>query len=113
MRYIKQLERKDIALNFSMIALGSCTMKLNAASELMPLSWPEFQAIHPFAPAEQTQGYQAMIDKLATDLAEITGFDEVSLQPNSGAQGEYAGLMVIRAYHLSRGDQQRKVALIP
>jgi glycine dehydrogenase len=96
-----------------MIALGSCTMKLNAASELMPLSWPEFQAIHPFAPAEQTQGYQAMIDKLATDLAEITGFDEVSLQPNSGAQGEYAGLMVIRAYHLSRGDHQRKVALIP
>jgi glycine dehydrogenase len=113
MRYIKSLERKDIALNFSMIALGSCTMKLNAASELMPLSWPEFQCIHPFAPAEQTQGYQTMIDKLATDLAEITGFDEVSLQPNSGAQGEYAGLMVIRAYHLSRGDHQRNIALIP
>ncbi len=113
MRYIKKLESKDIALNYSMISLGSCTMKLNAASELMPLSWPEFNAIHPFAPSSQTEGYKEIITELEKDLAEITGFDAVSLQPNSGAQGEYAGLMAIRAYHHSRGDYNRTISLIP
>jgi len=113
MRYIKKLESKDIALNFSMISLGSCTMKLNAASEMMPLSWPEFNALHPFVPAEQAKGYHEVISTLEKDLAEVTGFDAVSLQPNSGAQGEYAGLLVIRAYHESRGDSHRNVVLIP
>jgi glycine dehydrogenase len=113
MRYIKKLESKDIALNFSMIALGSCTMKLNAASELMPLSWPEFNALHPFAPVHQAEGYQQMLRELSDYLAYSTGFDAVSLQPNSGAQGEYAGLMVIRAYHHARGDAHRDVVLIP
>jgi glycine dehydrogenase len=113
MRYIKQLESKDIALNFSMIALGSCTMKLNAASELMPLSWPEFNQLHPFAPKEQASGYHEMLVDLEKELAISTGFDAVSLQPNSGAQGEYAGLMVIRAYHRHRGDEHRDIVLIP
>lgn len=113
MRYIKKLESKDIALNYSMISLGSCTMKLNAASELMPLSWSEFNALHPFAPIHQAEGYKEIITELEKDLAEITGFDAVSLQPNSGAQGEYAGLMAIRAYHHSRGDIHRNIALIP
>jgi len=113
MRYIKRLESKDIALNFSMIALGSCTMKLNAASELMPLSWPEFNQLHPFAPKEQAMGYHAMLEDLEKELAIATGFDAVSLQPNSGAQGEYAGLMVIRAYHRHRGDVHRDIVLIP
>jgi glycine dehydrogenase len=113
MRYIKKLESRDIALNYSMISLGSCTMKLNAASEMMPLSWPEFNAIHPFAPVDQANGYTQVITTLERDLAEVTGFDAVSLQPNSGAQGEYAGLMVIRAYHESRGDVKRNVVLIP
>ncbi|MCX7743713.1 MAG: aminomethyl-transferring glycine dehydrogenase [Flavobacteriales bacterium] len=113
MRYIKKLESKDIALNFSMISLGSCTMKLNAASEMIPLSWPEFNALHPFVPVEQAAGYMQVIKTLEKDLAEITGFDAISLQPNSGAQGEYAGLMVIRAYHQSRGDHKRNVVLIP
>lgn len=113
MRYLKSLENKDLSLVHSMISLGSCTMKLNAASELIPLSWPEFANIHPFAPKDQVQGYEEILEELAADLCEITGFDAVSLQPNSGAQGEYAGLMVIKAYHESRGDHYRDICLIP
>jgi len=113
LRYIKSLEKKDLSLTASMIPLGSCTMKLNASTEMFPLSWAEFGSIHPFAPIEQAKGYQEMIKELEDQLAVITGFDSVSLQPNSGAQGEYAGLMVIRAYHQSRGDYQRNVVLIP
>ncbi|WP_288763494.1 aminomethyl-transferring glycine dehydrogenase [uncultured Weeksella sp.] len=113
MRYIKRLERKDLALNQSMIALGSCTMKLNAATELLHLSWERMGNIHPFAPKDQVQGYQTLIKNLEKYLAEITGFDATSLQPNSGAQGEYAGLMVIRSYFESKGEGHRNVALIP
>lgn len=113
MRYIKKLENKDLSLVHSMISLGSCTMKLNAASELIPLTWPEFANMHPFVPAEQATGYRELISSLDNDLSEITGFAAMSFQPNSGASGEYAGLMVIRAYHMSRGDHQRIVALIP
>ncbi|KAG1469912.1 hypothetical protein G6F56_002983 [Rhizopus delemar] len=113
LRYIHHLESKDLSLVHSMIALGSCTMKLNATTEMIPVTWPEFANMHPFAPVEQTQGYLTMLDELANDLKEITGFEGVSLQPNSGAQGEFAGLSVIRAYHQARGEERRNVCLIP
>ena len=113
MRYIKSLENKDLSLNTSMISLGSCTMKLNAASEMMPLSWAHWSKIHPFAPKDQTAGYQYIVDELSKYLCEITAFDACSLQPNSGAQGEYAGLLTIKRYHESRGDHHRNVMLIP
>ncbi|MEO8762124.1 MAG: aminomethyl-transferring glycine dehydrogenase [Bacteroidia bacterium] len=113
MRYIKRLENKDLSLVHSMISLGSCTMKLNAASELLPITWPEFANIHPFVPIEQAKGYQLILKELNKDLSNITGFAEMSLQPNSGAQGEYAGLMVIRAYHIANGNPHRNVVLIP
>ncbi len=113
LRYIKSLENKDLSLVHSMISLGSCTMKLNAATEMIPLSWPEFGGLHPFAPLDQTEGYQTLFHELQGWLSEITGFAEVSLQPNSGAQGEYAGLMVIRAYHENRGEGHRNKVLIP
>jgi len=113
MRFLKKLENRDLALNRSMIPLGSCTMKLNAVAELIPLSWPEFGAIHPFAPADQTEGYTILIRELEKALCEITGFKAVSMQPNSGASGEYAGLLVIKAYHESRGEGHRKICLIP
>lgn len=113
MRYIKRLENKDLSLTHSMISLGSCTMKLNAASELMPITWSEFAHIHPFVPVEQAAGYIEMIEELDRSLSEITGFAKMSFQPNSGAQGEYAGLLVIQAYHQSRGDAHRNIVLIP
>ncbi len=113
MRYIKRLENKDLSLTHSMISLGSCTMKLNAATQLFPVSWPEFANMHPFAPEDQTAGYREIFKELEKYLCEITGFTACSLQPNSGAQGEFTGLMVIRAYHMNRGDDQRNVALIP
>ena len=113
MRYIKRLENKDLSLVHSMIALGSCTMKLNAASELIPVSWENFANIHPFVPVDQTKGYQQIFEELSRWLCECTGFTACSLQPNSGAQGEYAGLMTIRAYHLDRGDHHRTINLIP
>ena len=113
LRYLKQLENKDLALNQAMIPLGSCTMKLNATSEMIPITWPEFANLHPFAPREQAKGYRLMIDELEAWLCAITGFDAISMQPNSGAQGEYAGLVAIRKYHESRGEGQRDVCLIP
>ena len=113
LRYLKRLESRDLSLTTSMIPLGSCTMKLNAASEMLPVSWPEFSRLHPFAPLRQTRGYQIIFQQLEDWLGEITGFAGVSLQPNAGSQGEYAGLLVIRAYHASRGEEHRKVCLIP
>lgn len=113
MRYIKQLENKDLSLNTSMISLGSCTMKLNAATEMMPLSWRQWAMMHPFAPADQVQGYKFIIDELSKYLCEITAFDACSLQPNSGAQGEYAGLLTIKSYHEANGHHHRNVMLIP
>ena len=113
MRYIRRLEKKDIGLDTSMIPLGSCTMKLNAASEMLPVTWPEFSRLHPFVPVDQTDGYQEIFRELEAALCRISGFVAVSLQPNSGAQGEFAGLMVIRAYHRDRGDSVRDVVLIP
>ncbi|MEQ8470073.1 MAG: aminomethyl-transferring glycine dehydrogenase [Marinoscillum sp.] len=113
LRYMKRLENKDLSLVHSMISLGSCTMKLNATTEMIPVTWPEFGNIHPFAPVSQTEGYHDLISELHDWLAEITGFSAVSFQPNSGAQGEFAGLMVIRAYHQANGDHHRNVTLIP
>ncbi len=113
LRYMRYLEDKDMALNRAMIALGSCTMKLNATTEMLPVTWPEFARLHPFAPPEQTAGYQAMLTELDRMLVECTGYDAISLQPNAGSQGEYTGLLVIRRYHESRGDTQRNVCLIP
>jgi glycine dehydrogenase len=113
MRYIRMLERKDISLTQSMISLGSCTMKLNAATQLLPMSWPGFSSIHPFVPLKQTEGYHQLINELEHALKEITGFDSISFQPNSGASGEYTGLMVIQAYHKERGENDRNIVLIP
>jgi glycine dehydrogenase len=113
MRYIKQLENKDLSLNTSMISLGSCTMKLNAATEMIPVSWPEFGGLHPFVPTNQAEGYKQIIDELEAYLCNITGFDACSLQPNSGAQGEYAGLLTIMSYHIANGNAHRNVVLIP
>ncbi|MEP6692965.1 MAG: aminomethyl-transferring glycine dehydrogenase, partial [Gemmatimonadaceae bacterium] len=113
LRYMRKLEAKDLSLTYSMIPLGSCTMKLNATAEMFPVTWPAFGKLHPFAPEEQALGYAAMFDELRRDLAEITGFADVSLQPNAGSQGEFAGLLVIRRYHESRGDGHRNICLIP
>ena len=113
LRYMQRLQEQDLTLATSMIPLGSCTMKLNGSSEMIPVTWPEFARLHPFAPAEQTQGYAELFRQLETWLAEITGFAAVSLQPNAGSQGEYAGLLAIRAYHESRGEAHRNVCLIP
>ncbi|MFV2002177.1 MAG: aminomethyl-transferring glycine dehydrogenase, partial [Paracoccaceae bacterium] len=113
MRYMRRLADRDLALDRAMIPLGSCTMKLNAAAEMMPISWPEFSNIHPFAPADQVLGYKQMIDDLSQKLCEITGYDQMTMQPNSGAQGEYAGLLTIAAYHRSRGEAHRNICLIP
>jgi glycine dehydrogenase len=113
LRYLRRLSDKDLALDRTMIPLGSCTMKLNATVEMIPVTWPEFANMHPFAPASQTAGYQTLIERLSRDLCEITGYDAISLQPNSGAQGEYAGLLAIRGYHQANGDHQRNVCLIP
>src|SRR5207302_2680224 len=113
LRYLKKLESRDLSVTTSMIPLGSCTMKLNATAEMFPVTWPELSKLHPFAPTWQAEGYQTMFKQLEEWLAEITGFKGVSLQPNAGSQGEYAGLLVIRRYHESRGDKNRNLCLIP
>src|SRR5256885_7159491 len=113
LRYLKRLESRDLSLTTSMIPLGSCTMKLNATAEMFPISWPEISKLHPFAPVNQTVGYQQMCKQLQEWLSEITGFNAVSLQPNAGSQGEFAGLLAIREYHASRGEARRNVCLIP
>src|SRR5258705_10230806 len=113
LRYIKRLEARDLSLTSAMIPLGSCTMKLNATTEMMPVSWREFNRLHPFAPRDQAAGYEMLFRQLEYQLAEITGFAAVSLQPNAGSQGEYAGLLVIRAWHRARGDTHRTTCLIP
>ena len=113
LRYLRRLQDKDVALDRSMIPLGSCTMKLNATTEMEAVTWPEFSNIHPFAPLEQALGYLELIDQLEAWLVAITGYDAVSLQPNAGSQGEFAGLLAIRAYHDSRGDHERTVCLVP
>src|SRR5690606_2596247 len=113
LRYVRSLESRDFSLVHGMIPLGSCTMKLNATAEMYPITWPEFGKLHPFAPAEQSEGYREMFAELEAALREITGFAAISLQPNAGSQGEYAGLLTIRGYHASRGDAQRTVCLIP
>src|SRR6185503_5393946 len=113
LRYIRRLESRDLSLTSSMIPLGSCTMKLNATAEMLPVTWPEFGRLHPFAPPAQTQGYQALFRDLENWLAEITGFSGVSLQPNAGSQGEYAGLLAIRQFQASRGEAGRNICLIP
>src|SRR3546814_5296172 len=113
LRYLRTLADKDLAMDRTMIPLGSCTMKLNATAEMIPITWPEFAEIHPLAPVDQAEGYKVLIDGLEKMLAEITGYDAVSFQPNSGAQGEFAGLLAIRAYHRSRGEGHRDVCLIP
>ncbi|MFA7669205.1 MAG: aminomethyl-transferring glycine dehydrogenase, partial [Burkholderiaceae bacterium] len=113
LRYLRGLSDKDLALDRTMIPLGSCTMKLNATAEMIPITWPEFSQIHPFAPVEQVQGYQQLVEELSAALCQITGYDAISLQPNSGAQGEYAGLLAIRAYHRAQGQSQRDICLIP
>ncbi len=113
LRYLRRLESRDLSLTTSMIPLGSCTMKLNATAEMFPISWPEFARLHPYAPNEQMLGYREMCEQLEEWLAEITGFAAVSLQPNAGSQGEYAGLLAIREYHASRGEGHRKICLIP
>ena len=113
LRYIKRLESRDLSLTASMIPLGSCTMKLNAAAEMFPVSWPEFAKIHPFAPPEQTRGYQSFFRNWKTGSRKSPGFAGISLQPNAGSQGEYSGLLVIRAYHESRNESHRNICLIP
>ena len=113
MRYMRRLADRDLALDRAMIPLGSCTMKLNAAAEMMPVTWPQFANIHPFAPADQVKGYAKVIEDLSRRLCTVTGYDAMSMQPNSGAQGEYAGLLTIQAYHRSRGDNDRHICLIP
>src|SRR5690606_6675187 len=112
-RYIRRLSDRDLALDRAMIPLGSCTMKLNPTTAMLPLTWPEFSELHPFVPADQAEGYREMIEDLSAKLCEITGYDAFTMQPNSGAQGEYAGLLTIRAYHRARGDAQRDICLIP
>ena len=113
LRYMHKLELKDLSLNTSMIPLGSCTMKLNATTEMKPVTWPEFSNVHPFAPTNQVGGYHTLINELGDRLIQLTGFDAISMQPNSGAQGEYAGLMTIRAFHKANNQQERDICLIP